>query len=330
MSASARRHLVGGRGLGMFGQMTSRVAVLASSSQASSAGTVSDRVFSEAEQILPRLGVNVEDPRLSLALALGAQAGRKVEQGLQSLVGEVTQYTTGARRVTQPANWEEALMTVPDLETIPYKVVERVGSVEIREVESFLVAETRMMAKSQGFDFMGSSQAFNTLAGYLFGKNKSREAMEMTTPVISSQGAAGSRSTSKSMDMTTPVITSRAGSGTAMEMTTPVINTQGSDSGWSMSFVIPSEFNEFNIPLPDDPSVIIRRIPAKTVAVAAFPGYVTDDEVARRERMLRDSVAQMQGYQIAPDAKVEVSQYNPPFTLPFQRRNEVSLEVLLQ
>lgn len=42
--------------------------------------------------------------------------------------------------------------------------------------------------------------------------------MEMTTPVVSQRGGG------EAMDMTTPVITSRQ--GTAMEMTTPVISSR--------------------------------------------------------------------------------------------------------
>lgn len=51
-------------------------------------------------------------------------------------------------------------------------------------------------------------------------QNKARQAMEMTTPVVSQ------RTGGQAMEMTTPVITSRQGQGTAMEMTTPVISSK--------------------------------------------------------------------------------------------------------
>lgn len=60
-------------------------------------------------------------------------------------------------------------MSVPDLETIPYTVLRREDNYEVRQIESYVVAETVMPGKS-GFDFYGSSQGFNTLAAYLFGK----------------------------------------------------------------------------------------------------------------------------------------------------------------
>lgn len=39
-----------------------------------------------------------------------------------------------------------------------------------------------------------------------------------------------------------------------------------------MAFLIPSKFDESNLPIPDNTSVKIRRVPSKTVAVTAFSG----------------------------------------------------------
>lgn len=97
------------------------------------------------------------------------------------------------------------------------------------------------MPGKTGFDFNGSSQAFNVLAAYLFGKvheallcfcprkkllwitlklnlnlnptslflqNITSEQMEMTTPVYTRK----SQSDGVKMDMTTPVITNKASS----------------------------------------------------------------------------------------------------------------------
>jgi hypothetical protein len=72
---------------------------------------------------------------------------------------------------------------------------------EIREVESYVVAETVMPGRS-GFDFAGSGQAFNTLAAYLFGKNTKETEMAMTTPVVTQRV----QSEGVRMEMTTPVI----------------------------------------------------------------------------------------------------------------------------
>lgn len=197
-------------------------------------------------------------------------------------------------------------MSVPDLETIPYTVLRREDNYEVRQIESYVVAETVMPGKS-GFDFYGSSQGFNTLAAYLFGKNRKREEMEMTTPVITSRSQA---------------------EGGKMDMTTPVISRQTENGGqWQMAFVMPKKYGD-DLPVPVDDSVKIRRVPPKMVAVTAFSGYVTDEEVKRRERKLRSDIEKDNKFRVVESAQAEVSQYNPPFTPPFSRRNEVALEVV--
>ncbi|CAA7021538.1 unnamed protein product [Microthlaspi erraticum] len=60
-----------------------------------------------------------------------------------------------------------------------------------------------------------------------------------------------------------------------------------------------------------------------------FSGYVTDEEIEKREQELRRSLQNDKIFRVRDGVSVEVAQYNPPFTLPFTRRNrnEVSLEV---
>lgn len=40
---------------------------------------------------------------------------------------------------------------------------------------------------------------------------------------------------------------------------------------WQMSFVMPSKYSS-NLPMPKDPSVSIKEVPKKIVAVTAFSG----------------------------------------------------------
>ncbi|CAM8969059.1 unnamed protein product [Rhodiola kirilowii] len=176
---------------------------------------------------------------------------------------------------------------------------------EIREVEPYMVAEISMPGKS-GFDFSGASQSFNALAEYLFGKNTTQDKMDMTTPVFTRKAPSD---------------------GEKMEMTTPVITKKEEDKDvWKMSFVMPSKYGA-DLPKPKDPSVIIKEVPKRIVAVVAFSGYVTDEEVARRESKLREALKNDRTFQVKMGSPVEIAQYNPPFTLPFQRRNEIALEV---
>uniref|UniRef100_A0A0A9GF17 Uncharacterized protein n=1 Tax=Arundo donax TaxID=35708 RepID=A0A0A9GF17_ARUDO len=137
-----------------------------------------------------------------------------------------------------------------------------------------------------------------------------------------------SNTTSEQMEMTTPVFTRKGESSSEkIDMTTPVITTKSAGKNeWKMSFVMPSKYGS-NLPLPKDPSVTIKEVPSKIVAVAAFSGLVTDDDISQRESKLHQSLQKDTEFRVKGDSVVEVAQYNPPFTLPFTRRNEIALEV---
>ncbi|CAN6251777.1 unnamed protein product [Urochloa humidicola] len=244
------------------------------------------------------------EARASLVLALASQAVATSQRRAADLAAEAAKYAFPSRRF-EPRTLEEALMSVPDLETVPFRVLKREADYEIREVESYFIAETTMPGSS-GFDFNGSSQSFNVLASYLFGKNITSEQMEMTTPVFTRKGEPSS----ETMDMTTPVITKKS----------------AGENKWKMSFVMPAKYGS-NLPRPKDPSVIIKEVPSKIVAVAAFSGLVMDDDISQRESKLRESLKKDTEFRVKENSVVEVAQYNPPFTLPFTRRNEIALEV---
>ncbi|KAK9921267.1 hypothetical protein M0R45_029785 [Rubus argutus] len=244
------------------------------------------------------------EARISLVAALATQASAVSQRRLLlDLATETAKYVFPKQ--FEARTLEEALMSVPDLETVKFKVLSKRDQYEIREVEPYFIAETTMPGKT-GFDFNGASQSFNVLAEYLFGKNTTQKKMEMTTPVFTRK----SQSDGEKMEMTTPVITKRV---------------EDQDK-WQMSFVMPSKYGS-NLPLPKDPSVKIKEVPRKKVAVVAFSGFVSDEEIKQRESKLREALKDDGQFQVKEGTSVEVAQYNPPFTLPFQRRNEISLEV---
>jgi hypothetical protein len=252
--------------------------------------------------VMRTAATTLENTRISLLRALSTQAASQSRRSIENLAKEVVKYTNP--RKSEARNLEEALMTVPDLETIPYTVIRQEKDFEIREVESYVVAETVMPGRS-GFDFAGSGQAFNTLAAYLFGKNTKETEMAMTTPVVTQRVQS---------------------EGVKMEMTTPVIQQASGQGQWRMSFVLPAKYSE-DTPIPKDSTVSIKRLPAKTVAVTVFSGFVTDDDVRKKEVGLRRAILRDGQVRVKANAQPEVAQYNPPFTPPFMRRNELALEV---
>ncbi|XP_060177024.1 heme-binding-like protein At3g10130, chloroplastic isoform X2 [Lycium barbarum] len=215
-------------------------------------------------------GMSALQSRISLLIALASQTSSLSQKLLTELAGETAKYVF-PKRIFESRNLEEALMSVPDLETVKFKVLKRNDWYEIRQVE-----------------------------------NTKKESMAMTTPVITRR----TQSDGEKMEMTTPVITKRV----------------EDQEKWRMSFVMPSKYGS-DLPLPKDSSVTIKEVPRKTVAVVAFSGFVTDEEVKARESRLRTAVRGDAEFRVKDGALIEVAQYNPPFTLPFTRRNEISLEV---
>ncbi|KAF5940607.1 hypothetical protein HYC85_021774 [Camellia sinensis] len=288
--------------------------------------TIKSMINDSSSQRRPRL--SALEARVSLVFALAAQTSALSQRRkfLMDLATETAKYVNPKR--FESRNLEEALMAVPDLETVEFKVLSRRDQYEIREVEPYFIAETTMPGK-YGFDFNGASQSFNVLAEYLFGKNTTKDRMEMTTPVFTSK----TQSDGEKMEMTTPVITRKGRVEKKDSCSRPHLmglkawlGLLEDEEKWQMSFVMPSKYGS-NLPLPKDPSVKIKEVPKKIVAVAAFSGFVTDEEVTRRESILRDALKNDPQFQVKEDALVEVAQYNPPFTLPFTRRNEIVLEV---
>lgn len=106
-------------------------------------------------------------------------------------------------------------------------------------------------------------------------------------------------------------------------MTAPVRETLGVEHP-EMAFTMPVEYALDDLPTPADGRVRLKIEPAKTVAVVQFSGWATRSRVSRYEQELR-AVLNNNAIQIVGEASL--NQYNPPWTLPFLRRNEIMIEV---
>mmetsp|Transcript_52368 Transcript_52368/g.131563 ORF Transcript_52368/g.131563 Transcript_52368/m.131563 type:complete len:219 (-) Transcript_52368:221-877(-) len=150
------------------------------------------------------------------------------------------------------------------------------------------------------------NSAFRALARYIgvFGQpeNEGKTPIAMTAPVVKQEQQ-----------------------GTAISMTAPVVKwAGGSQEGEVMAFVLPAEFTDLaQIPKPTNPDIRIREVPAAVGAVYRYSGS-QDTEVAREKaRALARQLAADGLADLPADAPFEYWGYNPPFTLPFLRRNEV-------
>jgi DNA gyrase inhibitor GyrI len=87
---------------------------------------------------------------------------------------------------------------------------------------------------------------------------------------------------------------------------------------------MPSKWTMDTLPTPDDDSVRLVTVPAETVAVLRFSGDRSPKAVASRAEEL---VRTLQDNDIVPVGQSTAWFYDPPWTLPFRRRNEIAIPV---
>ena len=179
-----------------------------------------------------------------------------------------------------------------------YKLLAMSEGVEIREYGPRVVIETLVEGDADSV----RNEGFRRLAGYIFGDNRSQAKIAMTAPV-----AQASAQSSQKIAMTAPVAQDRDASGF-----------------WRIRFFAPSAMTLETMPAPNDARVTIAQTPGRTYAVRRFTGDRSSEAVAPQEKLLRDSLASQPW---APDGDALAWFYDPPWTLPFLRRNEVAIPV---
>jgi DNA gyrase inhibitor GyrI len=108
-----------------------------------------------------------------------------------------------------------------------------------------------------------------------------------------------------------------------MKMTTPVTQTE-KNGNMTMQFYIPAEFNESNVPDPNNSEVKVLNIKGGYYAVIVYSGRASDSNYAKHKDILED---QLKKDKISAISKPIRATYNSPFTLPMFRRNEVMFKI---
>lgn len=176
------------------------------------------------------------------------------------------------------------------------------SDVEVREYAPRLAAEVRMEARGN----RGANSGFRTLFRYITGNNRSRSEVAMTTPVEVVRP-------SEDVAMTVPV-----------EVSGDAIDTSATTPG-SMRFFLPASYTMATAPEPADPRVKIIEIPAQTVAAYRFSGAPDDADLEEAREYL---LTVLKSSDWAPRGRTFVYYYDPPFTIPAMRRNEVLVNVV--
>ncbi|WP_150467800.1 SOUL family heme-binding protein [Francisella sp. SYW-9] len=141
------------------------------------------------------------------------------------------------------------------------------------------------------------NRGFGYLFKYITGANISKKDIQMTAPVKIEQ-------TSQNIEMTAPVII------------------KGDDKIWTIAFVLPAKYTLENAPKPTNNRVKLVEKPETKMAVVTFSGFLDKDSIDSNTDKLRTWI-KSNNYQAI--GQPEAAGYNPPWTIPFLRTNEVMI-----
>jgi len=263
---------------------------------ASNDGSRPSIISEELPTLVPKIGSRVFD-------AFSNQARKQIE----TLQGDLANPSRIPERISkQTADFATEARNVfretPEgLAGPKYTVLSPAKGYEIRDYEAYCVASSSMSKVGESYsmdDLTKGGAAFNALAAYVFGANDE----------------------GRTMDMTTPVTTTSLG-----EMR---FYLKDYESSTADSFPEPlsreDSYNEQGI-------VKILEVPQAQLAVARFTGFVTEGEVLRQKDSLLTALAMDSKYEVDVSHGAVVPhvifQYNPPYTIPMVRRNEIAVPV---
>lgn len=229
--------------------------------------------------------------------------GRSAEYRMNDV--ELAQWKEGALLAQLRTLAEQFLGTVGStvgirvgVEEPLYSVQSLADGVEIRRYGPRIAAETTVVGDEEEVRNAG----FRRLAGYIFGANQRSDRIAMTAPV----GQQATRG------------------GQKIAMTAPVAQQAGANRGWVIRFYMPSGYTLQSLPTPDDERVALVSVAPETVAVLRFTGDRGSESVAEHTGRLRQTLRE---YGFVPTGEPVAWFYDPPWTLPCRRRNEIAIPV---
>ena len=184
--------------------------------------------------------------------------------------------------------------------------------------------------KSQGIDIISLSLGEPDFDPPDFVKDAAKKAIDDNYNSASNEGfrrlfkyITGSNTSEVDIAMTAPVQMSMDDPGQKIDMTSPVRQLENGNF-LQVAFMLPSKFDMKSAPTPTDDRVTIKEIPARIMAVIRYSGRWTEKNRSKYEYRLREN---LELHEITAISQAETAAYNPPFTPPFMRRNEIMLEV---
>jgi hypothetical protein len=192
-----------------------------------------------------------------------------------------------------------SVVGITNVEEAAYTVVIKDENFEIRDYDPMVIVETTI---DDDFESAGN-KAFRRLFAYITGDNVANSEIAMTAPVIADPAG------------TSP--------GTDIAMTAPVLQ-EYSQGGWRYAFVLPADLTLETAPKPLDDDVRLAEVAGKKVAVIQFSGFWSEESMQDKTSALNDWIS---ANNLTASSEPRWAGYNPPWTIPFLRRNEVMIDV---
>ena len=176
-----------------------------------------------------------------------------------------------------------------------YKILQSKGNIELRQYPAVIAAAVEVDGRGE----QAANAAFRILAGYIFGKNISKSKIAMTVPVTE-------HIRSEKIAMTVPV------------------TAKVDKASMTMHFYMPSKYKMDDLPEPIDKRIKFITIEPRKYAVIRFSGFASESNMSEQTKLLQSYLTDNS---LASAGDPVRAFYNPPWTLPFMRRNEVWIQV---
>ena len=185
----------------------------------------------------------------------------------------------------------------------PYRTVFSDGDIEVRAYEAYAVAWTTAPGS---FDDAVET-GFQRLFQYITGANAGATGIDMTAPVLTEPETLGAGA----------IVAAPEG---AEDRNAPATLAGAGIDGWSIGFVLPADYTAATAPAPTGADVVVTDVPARCAASIRFSGMLSG-EAGEAERQSLAAWIDERG--LEHDGDWQMAGYNPPWTVPMLRRNEV-------
>jgi hypothetical protein len=169
-----------------------------------------------------------------------------------------------------------------------YTTLKTEGNFAVRAYAPQLAADVMLVGEDASMN-----RAFRILANYIFKEYPSGK-IGMTAPVTVQE--------TQSIGMTAPV------------------TVKAEENRVFMRFFLPERYTLKTLPKPEDKRITIVELPARKVAVVQFNWFLSDAAIEKNTTRL---LAWMKENKLIEAGAPETQGYNPPWTLPWWRRNEI-------